>query len=123
MPKKVDRLSDKNPFHHAHAGKRELQARIIFHKLRAELLGNKKIAALTLSEMALMNSAAVLTLELKALEDDYLKTRKRMPKGYLSTANALRSTLNQLSALNKNGKPGKGTDSCGLAGIINGESA
>ena len=121
--KKVDRLSDKNPFHPAHADNRELQARIIVHKLRAEILGNKKIAALTLSEMALMNSAAVLTLELKALEDEYLKSKKRMPKGYLSTANALRSTLNQLSSIHKNGKPGKGADACGLAGIINGESA
>jgi hypothetical protein len=108
-------MHERDPFHRIYAENRDMQSRIIFHKLRHEILKGKKPS---LEQRVLMESCVLLILELKYYQSQYLKTKKRAPKEFFSTLNSLRNTLNQLPRTKPKVKGGEsGLD---LGSIING---
>ena len=118
MPRQ-SRMFERNPFHEVYKGNRDMQSRIIIAKLRQELLTGRKPK---LQEQIYMESAAVLILELKAMQTKYLKAKKTKPaKEFYSVLNTLRNTLNQIQPKGRPGKSSKtGEASLDLGAIING---
>jgi len=112
------RLFERDPFHKQYAKRRDFQSKIIFAKLRHELLNGKLP---TLQQRIYMESAAVSIIELKAMQTKFMhEKRTRVHKDFYSILNTLRNTLNQIQPKGKPGKPIKGGESVNLGEIING---
>ena len=117
MPKQP-RMFERNPFHPVYKNDRDMQSRIIVAKLRQELLNGRKP---TLQQQTMMESCAVLIIELKHFQQSYLKAKKaRASKEFYTVLNSLRNTLNQLPRTKPKVRGGEsGLD---LGSIINGQS-